>query len=75
MSGSEPPVRVGVLVVRVWFEPDPVDGGGRLVVRLTSRDDVTRDTVERCVTSAVPKAVRCVESWLQRFADGAVTGR
>ena len=67
MSGDEPaPVRVGVLIVRAWFEPS--DGG--LVIRIVSRDDVTADAVECCATTAVPEAVERVERWLRRFTAG-----
>ena len=65
------PRRVGVLVIRVWFEGSPE---AQLRARITRTLDVTNETEEVTATSSVEEVQATVRQWLNDFAVHRTVG-
>ncbi len=57
--------RVGVLVLRIWIEPD--DPPGTVRARITASRDVLRGERESIAAASPEQALELIRAWIDRF--------
>jgi hypothetical protein len=69
-AGGPPTERTGVVVLRVWIEPDRTPGSG-LRVRITKTADVSTPESVTVAVATIDDAIAVVRRFLEAFAvDG-----
>ena len=60
------PARTGILVIRVWLEPE---APGRVRARLTQAAGLDEPATTLATAADVPGVCDAVEAWLRQFLD------